>query len=156
MNSSNIKVENLHNIYNGAKCDSYYWSQSHSDIDVFVDIPSFVTSSKLVNVIINSKSITISICMNGQWIKKIDGNLLHTISCEDSTWTLHSGKYIHVSLEKVVKCWWKELIVSEMQLIVGHKNREMQFSELNDEELKVIEKLTHQQKLKLNKGFSFK
>jgi len=55
-----------------------------------------------------------------------------------------------------VKCWWNQLILNEIQLKVGHNNRETKFSELDDEAKVIIEKLALQQQFKLKKGSDFK
>ncbi|KAJ7381978.1 protein localization to pericentriolar material [Desmophyllum pertusum] len=106
--------------YNGAVLDKYSWSQTISEIEVKIPVPSSVTKGRDVGVEIKSSHLKV-------WLKKgisaesdsnvlIDGKLQRTIKCEDSMWLLEGGKYIVVNLDKTEERFWTAVLEGDAEI----------------------------------------
>ena len=136
----------MFDITNGAKCLTHWWSQTHSDIDVYIEVSADVRNGKSVSVSMTGNHLKVMVLTDSQWVSKVDDNLIDSINWLNSFWTLHPSQYIHISLVKTSNKWWNRLLVNETQVITGSSIKEIQFQDLSEEEKAVIERLTLEEK----------
>ena len=103
--------------YNGAVRDNYSWSQTISDLDVIINVPSSVLSAKDLKVDITSENINISVntkCLtesketekfisenidsSSRWTNIFNGKLSFKTRKEESLWSFIPGQHVSVSL----------------------------------------------------------
>lgn len=106
--------------YNGAVLEKYSWSQTITDIEIKIPVPSSVTKGRDVGVEIKSSHLKV-------WLKNgippdsdsstlVDGKLQWSIKCEDSMWLLEAGKQIIVNLDKVEERFWTTVLEGDTEI----------------------------------------
>ncbi|XP_018497134.1 nudC domain-containing protein 3 [Galendromus occidentalis] len=116
--------------YNGAECDGYCWSQTQDDVDVKVHITK---DHKKFNVEYSSGNLKATALHNGARVTLMDGKLSYPIKESELVWTVASGEYIHIALEKSSEKWWDRLLDNEEKINLGELEIEKRFDELDDE-----------------------
>ena len=140
------------NIYNGADCESYLWSQKLNELEIIVPVPAFVKSAKHVEVFIQTNSLKVVINVDNEWKTLITADFVHSIKSNSALWTLEPSEYIQISIEKVKEIWWKELINGEKQIKLGKVDRSVKLEDLSSDVQTIVHNLTAQQYLKLKKS----
>lgn len=104
--SSSIQKSNASSdTYNGGSFENYKWSQSISDLDVVVIVPSSITTSKQLRIFLNSDMLEVAIVQTSpnnkkvnEWRSIVKGELSHKIKISESFWCLEPGKHVTVSI----------------------------------------------------------
>lgn len=115
--------------YNGAVRENYTWSQTISDIDVLVKLPSCIRTAKDLRVQLDSKEIKIEArtsrveqnqeieeCRYFIWSTIFKGELRFKIRKDESMWSIVPGQHISVSQYILINSII-ELHLSERNLI---------------------------------------
>jgi len=108
-------------IGNGGKTSQYEWTQSLTETSIILPVP-VNTSSKDLEITIQPSHLKIK---HIKHIKHqdftdltnftnftLEGRLTNTIKVDESTWSLE-GNALCITLEKVVKTWWKSVFEGE-------------------------------------------
>ncbi|KAK3089970.1 hypothetical protein FSP39_008118 [Pinctada imbricata] len=139
--------------YNGAIRDNYAWSQSITDVDVYAQVPKYITKGKEVKVTIERKHLTVSHKTDtGGWKEVINEDLTWDINKEESMWSLVPSQHVHINLEKKQERWWEGLLISEPKISVRKIDASRPMSDLDNESQAKIEEMMyndHQKKLGL-------
>eukprot|EP01031_Cornospumella_fuschlensis_P039675 gene39675-48305_t len=98
-------------IGNGGIGDNYYWTQSLTELTIYVNLPSGVRSK---NVQVEIKPRQLRVALAGQVL--LEGGLEDPVQTSESMWTLSDGQLLVVSLEKCRETWWKSAIVGHAEI----------------------------------------
>ena len=148
--------------YNGAVRENYTWSQTISDLDVLVKLPSCVQTAKELRVNLGSSEIkieartstlaqnqgTVEAC-DSEWATIFMGELCFKIRKDESVWSIVPGQHISIHLEKASDRWWEALIVGEPKIELSKIDCSRHLADMGSaEQMKVQELMwNHQQKL---------
>ncbi|XP_003487101.1 nudC domain-containing protein 3 [Bombus vosnesenskii] len=148
--------------YNGAVRENYTWSQTISDIDVLVKLPSCIRTAKDLRVQLDSKEIKIEArtsrveqnqeieeCRYFIWSTIFKGELRFKIRKDESMWSIVPGQYISIHFEKASERWWEALIIGEPKIDLSKIDCSRNLDEMGSEEQMKVQELmwNHQQKL---------
>ncbi|XP_060832347.1 nudC domain-containing protein 3 isoform X1 [Bombus pascuorum] len=148
--------------YNGAVRENYTWSQTISDIDVLVKLPSCIRTAKDLRVHLDSKEIKIEArtsrveqnqeieeCRYFIWSTIFKGELRFKIRKDESMWSIVPGQYISIHFEKASERWWEALIIGEPKIDLSKIDCSRNLDEMGSEEQMKVQELmwNHQQKL---------
>lgn len=81
--------------YNGAKTETYNWSQSVQEVTVQLPLPEG-TVSKQMDIKMQSKALSVS--LKGAKEPLLKGDLSEKIKVDDSFWTIEDRKYLVLHL----------------------------------------------------------
>ncbi|XP_015598120.1 nudC domain-containing protein 3 isoform X2 [Cephus cinctus] len=150
--------------YNGAVRENYSWSQSISDLDVLIKVPSAVKKAKDLRVDITTNEIKIETRkhfledtnnidlasnVSKEWMILFRSELCFKTKKDESVWSLVPGEHITIHLEKCEERWWQALIIGEPNIELNKINCSRNLDELCcRDQMKVQELMwNHQQKL---------
>ncbi|KAL3873504.1 hypothetical protein ACJMK2_036613 [Sinanodonta woodiana] len=123
--------------YNGAVRDNYSWSQTITDVDVKVKVPSYIKKGKDVQVDLSKKHLKVSHKdQSGQWVQIVNGELTWDVHHTECIWSLVPGEHIHFDMEKKQERWWEGLLTSEPKINVRSIDCSRSMSDLDDEQQK--------------------
>jgi len=95
-------------IGNGGITESYYWTQTLTEVSVYVDV-SHGTRGKDVHCTITPSSLYVAV----EGVTLVSGKLDDGVKAEESMWTLSTdagSTCILITLDKRRKNWWKSII----------------------------------------------
>ncbi|XP_074647596.1 nudC domain-containing protein 3-like isoform X2 [Tubulanus polymorphus] len=130
--------------YNGAVRDNYSWSQSITDLDIRVKVPSTVQKGKQVTVDVRRKHL--KVCVNDEVM--LDDDLSWEVHKDDSIWSLVPGEHVHINLDKIQERWWDSLIVNEEKINVRKIDASRPITDLDDEAQAKIEEMMFNERQK--------
>ncbi|XP_076170902.1 nudC domain-containing protein 3 [Ptiloglossa arizonensis] len=148
--------------YNGATRENYTWSQTISDLDVLVKLPSYTKTAKDLRVNVNSKEMKIEAktlmlieskeveqSYHSEWTIIFMGELCFKTRKDESVWSIMPGQYISIHLEKASERWWEALLVGEPKIELGKIDCSRNLDEMGSEEQMKVQELmwNHQQKV---------
>lgn len=148
--------------YNGAVREGFTWSQTISDLDVLVKLPSHLKTSKDLKVSLDSNEIKVEARLpatsesleadesfSSQWSTIFFGELCFLTRKDESVWSIMPGQYVSIHLEKALDRWWDALIVGEPKIELSRIDCSRNFDDMGlEEQMKVQELMwNHQQKL---------
>ncbi|XP_076248809.1 nudC domain-containing protein 3 [Calliopsis andreniformis] len=148
--------------YNGAVRENYTWSQTISDLDVLVKLPSSIKTSKDLRVHLDFKEIKIEaktlVLAQGQstvepcdseWTTIFMGEFCFKTRKDESVWSIVPGQHISIHLEKASERWWEALIVGEPKIELSKIDCSRNLDDMGAEEQMKVQELmwNHQQKL---------
>ncbi|XP_045497165.1 nudC domain-containing protein 3 [Colias croceus] len=139
-----IPVQNSES-YNGAVREKYTWSQTIMDLDVIVNLPPTVMSSKDLRVTINSSDLTIMSRPNDIIIKDA---FPYKIKAIDSFWSISEGRLL-LHLEKVQERWWDRLLQSEEPINLDKIDCSRPLNELPEDHIDKVRELQWNQEQKM-------
>lgn len=84
--------------YNGAKFDTYCWSQTINDLEIHVRLPKHIKSSRNLNIRISSDFIKIQDKVSGNII--LEGKMHSKCKYNDAVWSISNGK-LQITLGKL-------------------------------------------------------
>ena len=141
------QYENSGDTYNGGVTDKYSWSQTVSELDIQIPLPSG-TKAKNVNVLIKSTHLRVAVVKPDQeWIL-IDGDLPYKVLTESSMWLVESGS-IHVSLDKAQERMWGCVIEGEKEIDLTKVEALRDMSELDSESQAAVNRVIFDQHQKM-------
>ena len=140
-------------VYNGAERDNYNWSQSITDLDVRVKIPTDVKKGNQVKVEVLTTHLKVSyLDVNGKWQIPVDEALCWPVNKEESLWTLVPGEHIHINMEKRQERWWEAVLENEPKINVRNIDASRPVTDLDEEaQAKVSEMVYNEQQKRLGK-----
>ncbi|XP_046399258.1 nudC domain-containing protein 3 isoform X2 [Ischnura elegans] len=135
--------------YNGAVRKGYQWSQTISDLDVQVTVPTFVTKAKHLDVNIDAERLCVKLCgVPEEYVTEypektalLEGDLCYKTKKEESTWTLIPGHEVQIHLEKCQERWWDALLTSEEKINLQNIDASRPMDDLRQEEQMKIQEL---------------
>ncbi|CAK9802760.1 NudC domain-containing protein 3 [Anthophora plagiata] len=157
-----IKRDRSSDSYNGAVRENYTWSQSISDIDVLVKLPSCINTAKDLRIHLDSKEIKIEArtsrveqnqeieeCLYFVWTTIFKGEFCYKIRKDESVWSIVPGQHISIHLEKATERWWEALIIGEPKIDLTKIDCSRNLDDMGSEEQMKVHELmwNHQQKL---------
>ncbi|XP_052266202.1 nudC domain-containing protein 3-like isoform X2 [Dreissena polymorpha] len=135
--------------YNGAIRDNYSWSQSITDLDLRVKVPSFIRKGRDVQVDIAKKHVkVVHKDDQGQWRVAVNGDLPWEINKEECMWTLNPGENIHINMEKKEERWWDCFLTDEPKINVRKIDASRPMTDLDDEAQSKIEEMMYNDRRK--------
>jgi len=141
--------------FNGGKTDKYCWSQTLTDVDIKIPIPSFVTASKDLNIEINSRSLNVSLKNEpprDSDVKSkllISGQLSEKIRTDESLWSLSPGEHVEINLEKFEQRWWDGVFEGDEKIDKSTIDTTQQVHDFDEQTQGDIRKVMYDQQQKL-------
>lgn len=154
----------LCDMYNGARCKTYSWTQSLMDIEIrmvlgrqisYEEVVVEVTSTT-VCVRLQTQSLTSSLSKLDQdsaSLILIKGELEHPVIPSSLYWLIDNDKRssIVLFLDKSNPLWWKRLLKDEKQLERGQREYAIAIEHLDDGSRMMINKLVIEQRNKMRR-----
>lgn len=134
--------------HNGAIRENYSWSQNYDDVDVKITVPSTISKARQVFVDIKKQHLIVKIKENDDFTTIIDDDLHKEIKISESMWSLESKKSISITLTKVQKFWWTNLVTNEEAIDIQKISAERPMEDVKGEEKAVINKLQFDERQK--------
>lgn len=107
---------------NGGICDKYYWTQSLTDITIYLDLPYNIKAKEL-DCVIKSNAIEISTKASSNQEKEqlLSGILDDQIILDECMWTISTNddeQYTQMILtfDKIKHTWWKCVIKGDTEI----------------------------------------
>lgn len=99
--AKSFNIDHTADSYNGAVRDNYVWTQTLTDLDVLVNIPEYVKSSRFLKVNISSDKMRIDVKSSDSeedftWKNLFNGKFSFKIRKDESMWSIVPGKQISV------------------------------------------------------------
>lgn len=146
-------------IYNGARCKSYCWSQSHSDLEIRINLAKMV-SYEDIDVTIKSDSIRVELDSDydsnysdpDESSPRIlmEGKFEHPVDTESASWLLdRDGPCIVIYIDKAEDLWWQKLLLNEQVTKAGPRNYTVLMNHLDDGSRMAIDRLVVEQRNKI-------
>lgn len=142
-------------IYNGARCKTYSWSQSHSDLEVRIELEDQISYENL-KVGVTSDHIRVD------WMKSlntvnveektiVEGDFEDSVDQESVYWVLNTERRpcLIIYMDKTIGKWWDKLLKNEEASEKGPVDRIIDMDDLEDGSRMAIDKLINEQKSKL-------
>jgi hypothetical protein len=131
---------------NGGSTDKYTWTQTLSNLEVFVPIEPG-TKAKQITCDIGVSTLTVGIKGQPPILK---GPMHSKVKPDDSMWTLLDGKTVQISMEKLdAMKWWSTVMEGDEEIntrkIVPENSK---LSDLDGETRLTVEKMMHDQRQK--------
>ncbi|XP_071960665.1 nudC domain-containing protein 3-like [Antedon mediterranea] len=123
--------------FNGAICDTYWWSQSIKDVDIKVAVPHHVRKAKQLDVNIQASSIKVALKPTEQNKTPevlVEGKLKNQIRTDESMWSLIPGECVQLNLEKRIETWWHAALQGEAELDPKSINNSQSMNELDEDD----------------------
>ncbi|KAH8972161.1 hypothetical protein BDL97_02G181000 [Sphagnum fallax] len=136
----------LPNSGNGLDGEKYSWTQTLSEVTVYVHMP-LETKSKTVFCEIKKKHLMAGI--KGQ-APLVEGELSATVKPNDCFWSLEDGRTVSVLLTKCNQMeWWKNVIVGDPEINTSKVEPEnSKLSDLDSDTRSTVEKMMYDQRQK--------
>ncbi|CAM6043927.1 unnamed protein product [Sphagnum compactum] len=136
----------LPNSGNGLDGEKYSWTQTLSEVTVYVHMP-LETKSKTVFCEIKKKHLMAGI--KGQ-SPLVEGELSATVKPNDCFWSLEDGRTVSVLLTKCNQMeWWKNVIVGDPEINTSKVEPEnSKLSDLDSDTRSTVEKMMYDQRQK--------
>lgn len=103
---------------NGGSTSRYQWTQSVEEVTVATALPEG-TKGKDLNIVMKPSSLSVKMkrpAKEGEEPATIlEGTLSEKIRLDESTWSLEGGVLL-ITLEKVVKTWWKTVLEGDDEI----------------------------------------
>ncbi|EDW83778.1 uncharacterized protein Dwil_GK13789 [Drosophila willistoni] len=129
---------------NGACFDTYCWSQSQKDLEVYVKLPPDLKAAKQLSVDIKSHFIKVSGKFKPDQQIILEGNLSQRIKHNEAVWTIDQDTLI-ISCDKTKELWWDRLFEGQPEIDTTKLDCERYIDELPEDSQVAIEKLRVQQ-----------
>lgn len=127
--------------FNGAKFDTYSWSQSIKDLDIFIKVPNSIRLGKHVQVLLTPSEFSAKVYSEDTWMLLKSGSFTKKINVEESTWILEPGDCIHISVQKRHDSWWNALLVDEPKINLNNIDNSIPYEDLDEESRLKIQEL---------------
>lgn len=132
--------------YNGACYDNYCWSQTITEIEVYVLLPGHISSSKQLNIKIESDYVSIEDKVKPEQ-KILNGKLSLKCRSSSAVWSI-SNKKLQITLDKLKEVWWDRFLDTEPKLNLSKMDCSRPLEELPEESQAAIEKIRWDQQQK--------
>jgi hypothetical protein len=137
-------------IFNGARCKSYSWSQSHDDLEIRIKLPKIVKQDQ-ISVALSRREICVNVLNDGKKENLINGRFEHQVDTETAFWIVEKeGPNLAVFVDKIEDMWWKKLLDNEEAFVQGPKNYTVAMDRLDEGSRMVIDKLVTEQRKKFS------
>ena len=147
-------------IFNGARCKSYSWSQSHGDLEIKIQLDKSVRQED-IHVDIMRQSICVEASTNAAVIYDpccpfetlVQGEFEHPIDTDSVYWLIESEpsqNQLLIYMDKSEDLWWKRLLVGEESVEPGSRNYTISLEQLDSSSHMVVDRLIREQQSKAN------
>lgn len=146
-------------IFNGAQCKAYSWSQSHTDLEIRIkltrpirneDLRVTVSKKKLCIELIQDQTNTPGIDLSQPVETLVIGEFEHPVDTESACWFVDSVDLcLTIYIDKKEEMWWKQLLLNEEVTAAGPKSYSVPMDQLDECSRMVIDKLITDQKKKM-------
>ncbi len=130
---------------NGSDTEKYKWTQTNSEVDVYITIPKGIPSSQMKIII---KADQLSVNIKSEPPLAIQGTLHAKVKPADSEWVLDSSVgLIHINLIKMNSAaeYWTRLLVGEKELDTKKiKPKLASLSDFDGEEKAMLNKMRYE------------
>jgi len=145
-------------IFNGSRCKSYSWSQSHGDLEIRIrversirvdDVQVDVTKRDICVEVIPSSSMRYDPSKLSEIL--MEGDFEHPVDTDSVYWIIESEKSHHnivIFIDKLEDIWWKKLLIDEEAIKSGPRYYSVPIDELNDSSRMAIDRLIKEQQQK--------
>lgn len=134
--------------FNGAAFENYCWSQTLTDIEIYVIVPDSIESAKQLQVDITSSAIKITDKFSSN-TNILEGSFYNQCRSDSIMWSLLSNNKLQISLDKRKENFWRKLLTSEPDIDVTKIDTTRRMDELSEESQAMIEKVMYNQEQKL-------
>lgn len=137
------------NIFNGARCSNYSWTQTHSDLEIHIPVGS-LENLDMIDIALTLDKIKISTRDS----VLLDGRLERDVIKSSITWqqeVTFDQKFLIVYMDKMQNLWWKTLLIGEKQLQIGPVERISSMYGMDESSRSRIDKLITDHKIRLTK-----
>lgn len=153
-------MSNCSDFFNGAKCNSYCWSQNHSDLEIrikltrplrYEEVDVSVSNDRIKVVMLEEPHQNPSrrLCKAHSKYCLLEGSFEHQIDTSSVYWLLDKQDCsILIYLDKLENRWWKELLINEAVNIVGNRNYTIPLESMSEESRMVVERMIMEQRNK--------
>lgn len=136
-------------IFNGARCKSYSWSQSHCDLEIRVKLTRTIKQNQ-ITVALSRCEICVTLTNGLGKETLVEGRFEHDIDVESAYWVLEKeDPQLVIFIDKKEEMWWKKLLENEKASEQGPKNFTVSMDQLDEGSRIVVDKLVTKQKKKL-------
>lgn len=136
-------------IFNGARCKAYSWSQGHGDLEIRVKLAKAVKHEQ-VSVSLSKNEICVSLVYGYKKETIVEGRFEHQIDVESAYWVIEKeGPHLAIFIDKAEEMWWKRLLENEEVSEQGPKCFSVPMDQLDEGSRMVIDKLVTKQRRKL-------
>lgn len=132
--------------YNGAITDKLSWSQSISEVDISIDLPESITSSKDLKVLITSSHLKVE--FKNQPAPYIDDDFSWKCKGSDCFWCVSKDKLL-IHLQKKEERWWQKLLQSDADLDMSKMQRSLSINELPEDAQSLVQEMFWNEKQKI-------
>lgn len=139
-------------IFNGARCQTYSWSQSHSDLEIRAKLPKGKTQEIKIKIKLKKGEILVKVyvCNGFECFHPVLGRFEHEVDVESAYWMVDKeSSSLVIYLDKTEDMWWNKLLVHEQPTELGPKNYTVPMDELDEGARMAVDKLITDQKKKL-------
>lgn len=147
-------------IFNGACCKAYSWSQSHSDLEIRIKTARPVKYED-VSVVVSKRDICVEVShdiqsegprgvidVNVETL--VEGCFEHPVDTDSAYWLIETNPpCIVLYVDKAEDMWWKQLLVDEDVTETGPKSYTVPMDHLDNGSRMMIEKLIVEQRNKM-------
>ena len=138
-------------VLNGAVHDTYRWTQTLQDLNVYIPVPAG-TKAKHLSIEIKKKGLSAKV--QGQE-SVLDGELPATVKLEDCFWSVEDdaatgGRLVNITLTKMNQMeWWKHVLLGEPEINTQKVEPEnSKLSDLDGDTRQTVEKMMYDQRQK--------
>ncbi|XP_054735060.1 nudC domain-containing protein 3 [Anastrepha obliqua] len=128
---------------NGSCFKNYCWSQTLSEVELHVKLPSDLKSAKSISIDVKPDQISVQSRLNLNDIL-VNGQISNRCKHNDAVWTITDGK-LSISLDKTKEIWWEKFFTTEDPIDVKKIDCERYIDELPEDSQAAIHKLRTQQ-----------
>jgi hypothetical protein len=137
-------------IGNGGVGESYYWTQSLTEITVYVEAPHGVKGK---DISCNVQSLLLYLAVAGNLI--LEGEFEEPVRAKESMWTISQGlpgeaPQVVLNLEKSREGWWKHVLHGHPEIDTSKVDSTKSISEYDVETQGAIRKLVFEQRQKVS------
>jgi len=155
---------------NGGFASNYYWTQTLKDVTVYIDVPigtrgkdvtCKISAKKLFLVVSNKCTASSSSSSSSAAVTAagddagalIDGELEGAVRVDESMWTLSITQQteepqVVITLDKVVKTWWKHVIVGHAEIDTSKVDSTQRMEEYDESTQAAIRKIMFEERQK--------
>ncbi|XP_055841094.1 nudC domain-containing protein 3 [Episyrphus balteatus] len=145
--SNKKELFSTNEFHNGARFDSYCWSQTSTEIELHICLPEGIKSSKHIGIQIEPNHIKVISKLDPGSVPLFDGVLSAKCKHNDALWTISEGK-LQITLDKMKEAWWDRLVDGEPAIDVSKIDCTKYMDELPPDSQAAIEKLRWEQQQK--------
>ncbi|CAO1382858.1 unnamed protein product [Diamesa hyperborea] len=133
--------------FNGNCLGNYCWSQTLNEIEIQILLPETIKSSKNLDVKFQSQYISIKDKTTNDVL--LDGKIFNRWKHNEAVWNVCNRK-LQISMDKCIKSWWQQLLVTEPAIDVQKIDVTQDFDEFPESLQMGLEKLQKENEMTIS------